>query len=324
MLRYGIISASSIVTRFMQGAVDAGDTITAIAARDPERAKQKARGFGQVRCYGNYDDVYSKKDVDICYIANINHLHYQQAKKAIRSGKHVLLEKPFVLQSGQVPELFRLAEENGVFLMEAQKSVFLPATLKAKALIEEKAIGDCKLVELSSSYLTHHNPWVREERYGGGTLFANAIYTVEYLNFLFDTTVTDAALVSTFSQDGSPKDTALQFFIADTLCTSRIASSVLSRDGALITGTKGYIWIENYWKARTVFVHYNDETRKDETFSFPVQSEFVYEARHVRSMIEQGRLTSPVMSESATYNAIALLERLSEKAHLKYSALKNR
>lgn len=314
MLRYGIISASSIVERFMQGAINNGDTVTAIAARDIERARQKGEKFGVKHIFSSYDDVYDCDEVDIVYIANINHLHYAEAKKALQKGKHVLLEKPFVLSSWEVTDLFSLAREKNLFLMEAQKSVFLPATLKARELIEEGAIGKVRFIELASSYKVDKIPWMKENRYGGGTLFGNSIYCVEYLNFFLRTTLKDAKVMSTYFDEGACENTLISFRHKDLLAFSRISSSILCPDGAKFLGSKGYIEIKDYWKARKLFIHYNDPTKEDETLEFPVESEFVYEAAHVRECIERGWTQSPVMSESATYGAIKLIETLQARA----------
>ncbi|MGC3051273.1 Gfo/Idh/MocA family protein, partial [Enterococcus faecalis] len=73
--------------------------------------------------------------------------HYSAAKLALSQGKPVLLEKPFPLNAAEAEELFVIAQEQGVFLMEAQKSVFLPITQKVKATIHEGGLGEILWVQ---------------------------------------------------------------------------------------------------------------------------------------------------------------------------------
>lgn len=57
--------------------------------------------------------------MEAVYIALPNTLHYEWAVKAMKSGKHVLCEKPLAPCEKQVKELFETAKENHVYLMEA-------------------------------------------------------------------------------------------------------------------------------------------------------------------------------------------------------------
>lgn len=58
-------------------------------------------------------------EVDAVYIATPNSLHYENCRMCLEAGKHVLCEKPFTLCVDQAEELYELAEEKGLFIMEA-------------------------------------------------------------------------------------------------------------------------------------------------------------------------------------------------------------
>ena len=55
---------------------------------------------------------------------------------ALLAGKHVICEKPCTTTAAQTRELFALAREKGLFLMEAEKMLFLPAVQAVKAAID--------------------------------------------------------------------------------------------------------------------------------------------------------------------------------------------
>ena len=65
--------------------------------------------------------------VDAVYIASPHLTHYDYAKQALLAGKHVLCEIPFTLKKDEALELYKLAEENNLVLMEASKTAYCPA-----------------------------------------------------------------------------------------------------------------------------------------------------------------------------------------------------
>ena len=84
--------------------------------------------FAESHALLEYDTEYEQflDRVHAVYIAVPHHLHYEMARKALLRGKHVLCEKPLALARKEAEELFRLAEEKGVVLLEALKTAFCP------------------------------------------------------------------------------------------------------------------------------------------------------------------------------------------------------
>ena len=77
-------------------------------------------------CYGSYEEILNDETVDAVLIATPNHLHKEQAIRALRAGKHVLCEKSFTIDAKQAKEIFALAQEKHVFVMEAFWTKFIP------------------------------------------------------------------------------------------------------------------------------------------------------------------------------------------------------
>ena len=195
-LRIGILSTASIVPRLI-GAVRAaetllstdcfrGCTISAIASRDLEKARQKARLWNVPEAYGSYEDLINSPKIDIVYIATINSEHYRYAKLALEAGKHVLCEKPFTLDAAQARELFVLAREKGLFLMEMQKTVFLPVIRQIRELIQSGSFGRIIMADFSSSYAPDYNGWFFDAAKGGGPLYGNAGYSLQLMQYLLN------------------------------------------------------------------------------------------------------------------------------------------
>lgn len=135
MIRYGILSTASIIDRFIAGVRESREgEVYAIASRTIEKAKDAAMRLNIEHYYGSYEELYKDENIDIIYIPTVNGLHYRDCQNALLHHKHVIVEKPFTLTSHEAKKLFDLAKEQNCFLMEAQKCVFLPTTLKLKEL----------------------------------------------------------------------------------------------------------------------------------------------------------------------------------------------
>lgn len=77
------------------------------------------------------------------YIAVPHHLHYEMARRALLRGSMYCARKPLAL-AREAEELFRLAEEKGVVLLEALKTAFCPAFQQLTSLAGSGIIGSIK------------------------------------------------------------------------------------------------------------------------------------------------------------------------------------
>ncbi|MEL6690904.1 MAG: Gfo/Idh/MocA family oxidoreductase, partial [Pseudomonadota bacterium] len=113
----------------------------AVGSRAMEPARAFAGDWGFERAYNSYDALMQDADIDIIYIATPNAMHKDTILAALAAGKHVLCEKPMTLSAEDSATCFDVAEENGLVLMEALWSAFIPAMQRARELVRSGAIG---------------------------------------------------------------------------------------------------------------------------------------------------------------------------------------
>ena len=306
MIRFGLLSTSSIAPRFVAGvrAAEAGE-ILALSSRSLEKAEEKAKLWGIPRAYGSHEALLKDPDVDAVYISTVNALHYPWAKAALEAGKHVICEKPCTTDPSHTRELFRLAREKGLFFMEAEKMLFLPTLLEVRRRIEAGELGDIHMVQLSHSFPGSYNGWMFDREAGGGPLLSSGIYAVQLLLWLFGP-------IREVSGKASRLETGVEW---QYILTGETESGILfsihnSTRGVLdnacrICGSGGWVEIPEYWKARSATFHITGQS--PETVSFPCDHELRYEAAHIRQCLEQGLLTSPVVTEEITAGGIEAL-----------------
>jgi predicted dehydrogenase len=94
-------------------------TVTAVAARDRERAEAFAAEHGIPRVHDSYAALIADPDIDAVYNPLPNSLHGRWTLAAIEAGKHVLCEKPFTSNADEAREVAAAARRAGVVVMEA-------------------------------------------------------------------------------------------------------------------------------------------------------------------------------------------------------------
>lgn len=310
--KYGILSTASIVPRFIAALRESGTgEVLAIASRSAEKAAAKAREWEIPRSYGSYEELLADPEIEVVYVAMINSEHYNYSLKALEAGKNVICEKPFTLRKEDAQHLFQVAKEKGLFLVEAQKSVFLPVMQEVKELIREGKLGAVQFADFTSSCSAVYNDWLHKAESGGGALAGSASYSLHLAKYLFDEEVTAYSGLCTKGDSEVDEQCVVNLSLGNRiLFVSKISTNVKAIDRALIFGDLGYVEIPEYWKARRAVIHYN--TGEEVVLEHPCQYELIYEIRHFHECMEKGLLKSPVMSEEMTVGALEVLDGLRE------------
>ncbi len=116
-----------------------GVELVGVADKDPSRARAVAEAYG-TRAYTDYRDLL-REGVDAVSIAVPTTLHRSVALDFIRSGVHVLVEKPIAATYSEAMDMAREAREHGVILMVGHIERFNPAVQKFRELIERGMLG---------------------------------------------------------------------------------------------------------------------------------------------------------------------------------------
>ena len=307
-LRYGILSTSSIAPRFIAAVRACGKgEIVAVSSRSLSKAQEKAALWDIPTAYGSHEQLLRDEKVNIVYISNVNAQHYPWAKKALLAGKHVICEKPCTTSYEHTKELYELAEKQGLFFMEAQKMLFLPAVLEAKKRLAD--LGKVTMMELSHSFPGSYNGWMFDKEAGGGPLLSSGIYAVQLVEWLFGTITQISGTAS--MENGVER----QYILTGETETGVLFSAKNSTRAVLdntcrIFGERGYLELPNYWKAQKVIFHIDG---KEETLEFPCQYELSYEAEHIADCLNKGLTNSPVITKELSLSGIGAIEKVKQQ-----------
>ena len=193
MVRFAVIGTSAITTRFLEALAAAGQgaVLQAVYSRTKQRAQAFGAQYGAKAYYDSLQALAADKNVDAVYIASPNSLHCAQALCMLRAGKHVLCEKPMAATAQQARQMFRAAEENGVVLMEAMRSLYTPGFARLCGLVQ--AVGPVRSARIPYAKYSSRYGLVRQGKptnifsteFATGALMDLGVYCVNLALGLF-------------------------------------------------------------------------------------------------------------------------------------------
>jgi predicted dehydrogenase len=139
----GLIGAGGISGHHLQNYKELGLRVTAIADREIQRAKQRAREYyPDAATYSDFRDVLARDDIEVVDITTHPQDRIAIVEAALKAGKHVLSQKPFVLDLADGRRLAELADTLGLKLAVNQNGRWAPHYSYIRNIIDLGLIGE--------------------------------------------------------------------------------------------------------------------------------------------------------------------------------------
>ncbi|XP_063798537.1 trans-1,2-dihydrobenzene-1,2-diol dehydrogenase-like [Pseudophryne corroboree] len=304
--KWGICSAGKISNDFVAAleTLPAQDhQVVAVAARDVSRAKEFAQTFNIPKVYDSYEELARDPDIDVVYVGAIHTVHRDVALMFMKNGKNVLCEKPMAMNLSEVKELTAAARKYNVFLMEAFWSRFFPVYEQIRSLLNQKVLGEVKVVRAEFGANLLGVPRAVEKELGGGAILDIGCYCIQFALMAFNGEKPESVTARGFLNETGADETVtviLQYpGKRQAILTCTMVTELPNQ--AAICGTKGMIQIPSYvWSPTSIIVN-----GKETKYSLPPTTRHLnfnnstglsYEAEHVRQCLLKGVKESPVMS----------------------------
>lgn len=327
VMRWGVVGTGGIARAFVRDLAALPDaTVTAVGSRSLDTAQGFAANLGVPAACGSYDDLVTRDDVDVVYVATPHPVHAANALAAIAAGKHVLVEKPFTMDADEAAAVVAAARHAGVFCMEAMWTRFLPHVRRLRTLLAENAIGTVRTVVADHGQRFTPDPAHRlfDPGLGGGALLDLGIYPVSFASMVLGTPVAVTA-------DSSPAMTGVD---ATTTAVLRHAdgahalvtctSESFTPRRAWIGGTEGTIEVDPTFYALSSFTLRRDDGHV-ERFETPADLReggpgkgLRFEAAEVARCVRDGLLESPQMPLDETVSIMRTMDAIRQRIGLEY------
>ena len=288
--RIGVIGSGRIANRFVpETKVVNGALVTAVLDPDAERAAAFADKHGIKACT-DFDTFIS--DLDIVYVASPHPTHYDYTRRALMAGKHVLCEIPFTLSKDEAQELYQMAEERHLVLLEASKTAFCPAFGHIVTLVKSGIIGEVVDVSASLSKMVDAPTRELDPAQAGGAMTEHAPLTLMAIIKLLGIEWKDLSF-HTKRQNGVDIYTKGVINYPHATSSFTLGIGVKTEGNLVISGTKGYVYVPAPWWLTSYFeVRYEDQTKNRKYFYSYDGEGLRYEIQEFLSMIVNDRRSS--------------------------------
>ncbi len=320
IIRVGFAGTGSITRRIMKDFNTGGNyTLEAVASRLIERAEAAREKYAARLAFGSYEEMAKSDSVDLVYIATPHNTHMEYALMMLKNGKHVICEKPFALNDGQAREMIKAARENGLFLMEAMWSRFMPAIVSAKAFADAGGIGNINLITANFGYRSAFDPESRiySMNLAGGALMDVGVYPLNIACHFLGTDVSDMQTMCVKAPTGADTRFMAQLkFRSGAFAQINCATDTDTDSRLVIYGSEGRLEVPDFWRAVSYTVYKNGESVD---YAFPRENEgHTHEFRHAAEMILAGASESPVMPLSDTEAIAGMLAEMRRRQGVIY------
>jgi predicted dehydrogenase len=172
----------------------AHSNIEAVMRRNAAKAADYAKRHQIEKWYSTADELINDNNINSIYIATPPAPHKEYAIRALQAGKNVYIEKPVTINVKECEDLIEAEKINNNKVTVAHYRRALPLFLKVKELIESKAIGDIRAINLqlyqrpnSSQIAQSEENWrINPAVSGGGLFYDLAPHQLDILIFIFD------------------------------------------------------------------------------------------------------------------------------------------
>jgi predicted dehydrogenase len=227
--------------------------LVAVTDVDASAAAAFATGRGTA-AERDLDTLLARGDVDVVCICVPSGQHAELGMRAVKAGKHLVVEKPVDVTLEAADRLIRAARDAGVAMTVISQHRFDPGLIEARRLIDEGALGRLVLGEASTK-------WYRSQAYydsaawrgtwamDGGSLLNQGIHYVDLLRWCMGPVAEVTAVCTTQAHQIEAEDTSLAIVRFTSGAVGTIVSSTAAFPGfpqrLEITGTKGTVIIED-------------------------------------------------------------------------------
>ncbi|KGA97305.1 hypothetical protein AJ85_16635 [Alkalihalobacillus alcalophilus ATCC 27647 = CGMCC 1.3604] len=192
-MKLGIIGCGRITEKHCQ-TIDQLKELTVVALSDLSSERMNLirshlkNTSNLILMHKKYEEMLSNQNIDLVLIATSSGFHAEIAEKALKAGKHVLVEKPLTLSLKETSDLTELAKKRGCYLFVCYQLRFLTSMLKIKEVLKQGLLGEIiygvGTIEINRSKDYYEQAaWRGTWKHDGGMLINQGIHMVDLLTW---------------------------------------------------------------------------------------------------------------------------------------------
>lgn len=276
-IKWGILGTANIADYGLLPGLLLADNAEAyaIAGRSQEKVDKYVNKFGFKKGYIGYDKLLEDPEVQAVYVPLPNNIHKEWVIKSLKAGKHVLCEKPMAMNAAEAEEMYKVAAENNVILMEAYAYLHSPYVKALKDIVNSGAIGDVLFIESAFYTQGYDEDFRLHKELGGGMVYDLGVYCTTMILSLIDSEISMVKAVAEMTDEGVDASTAAILKFESGARAAFNVGMVLGNnaryDRLYVRGTKGSIVspVEYNQSGHLTFDVYSDGVKKTHEVDAP-------------------------------------------------------
>ena len=317
VVKVGIVGCGRVANRFVpESEFVNGVKVVGVYDVDEEKTTRFAEEKDIPHVYKTFEQMLP--NVDAVYVATPHLAHYEYVRQSISAGRHVLCETPLVLSGKEAKELYHLAEENGVILMEANKTAHCPAFNHLMVMIKSGLIGDVVDIDASLSKLWDDDKTLREfdPTQAGGSMYEMGSYPLLPILKLMGIHYENMNLYCRM-KDGVDMYTKGVIRYPNAVCTFRVGLGVKTEGNLVISGTKGYAYVPSpWWKTDYFELRYENPADNKKFFYKWDGAGLRYEIQEFISCIYNHRFSSARLRRRESICMAEMMEQFGKRKNI--------
>ena len=313
IVNIGVVGCGRIAQRFIPETTKV-DAVRLAAVYDTSRKAAEAIVEDESLICESFEELVER--VDAVYIATPHLAHYDQTKYVLMHNRHVLCETPLVLRGDQAQELYELAREKSLVLLEANKTAYCPAFNHLITLIKSGLIGDVVGIDASESKLWGDENLKRElnPNEAGGSLYEMGSYPLLPILKLLGTNHENINIYSRRNGNGVDVYTRGIVRYHNAIASFQLGLGVKTEGNLIISGTQGYAYVPSpWWKTDYFELRYEDQNRNKKYFYKWDEPGLRYEIQEFVSCIINRRYTSARLTPRESIAMARIMEQYTNK-----------
>mgnify|MGYP000540178414 CR=1 FL=1 len=279
-IKWAVLGTGVIANEMAVALKKIGRNIYAVGNRTYSKAVDFANKYGIEKVYDDYNDMFTDSDVDVIYITTPHNTHIEFMKKAIRNGKHILVEKSITLNSRELNEAMELAALHNVVIGEAMTIYHMPVYKKLKEILDSGRLGKVNLITMNFGSYKEYNMNNRffNRNLAGGAMLDIGVYALSFIRYFM--TKKPDKLLSQLKKAPTGVDEQAGLLLMNN--DGQMATVMLSLHSkqpkrGMVSCEKGYIEIMEYPRAFEAVVTYTESGEKEWVKEGDTRDALIYE-----------------------------------------------
>ena len=309
-LKLGLIGSTPVLNKIVDEVKYVnGMDVSGVCTLNDSKLSKKVKKLPLVT--NDYEKLLDASDA--IYVISHPKRHYEDIKRALLKGKHVICESPISINAKETEELFDLAEKEGCVLFEAIKTAYSTAYNRLLVLAKSGKIGDIISIDSTCTSL-------RDDIYNNNYEMWNSIcgwgpVAVLPILQLLGPSYLNKRIICKYKDKSEMFDafTKIDFVYKNAVASIKVGKGIKSEGSLIISGTNGYIYVPAPWWKTDYFEIRYENTTENKRYFYQLDGEGIrYELVSFSSMIGNRHL-SPIISKQTSIEISKIIESFYSK-----------